>query len=236
MITKASDRSTQFASQCWWRMLDIRAYCFISMVKQRYGEAGNTTKLSLMSLICPMCIMATDTRKVQTILGGTGLPGEVPVLHRVVANIRNGHPEALPSIKCSFQRIHSVSDLTQPTVNLDLSVLLLSIRAEWNLWAVKIHHRETGEIACFAIAGTLKMSPGCSSALSTRASIGASLPPITSVVPERPKTLTQEQQLSSNHRSLSCPEGSTSPDMDEASQQLREHNRCEALTGLNALA
>lgn len=116
-----------------------------------------------------MSTVAGDIGKLPITLGGTALPEGVVVLQLVVANIRIGHSEAPSPINCSFQRTHSVPTVyltsLMPTVNLDISALLVSIHAERNLWSVKIHHCETGEIACFAIAGALKMSPGYSSAL-----------------------------------------------------------------------
>ena len=75
-----------------------------------------------------------------------------------------------------------------------------------------------------------KMSPGCSSALASRASIGVALHQSRK---RYPNILTQERKLSSNHRSLSSSEGSTSPDMDEASQQPRE--RAQSLQSVNRL-
>ena len=200
------------------------------MVRQRYGEVGNTMKLSLLSLNRSMCTVATDIRKCP----------KYSRWHRTARRrsrppsrsrkYPNGLPEAVSQRSIATS---SISDLRQPTLNLDLSVLLVSTHTEWELWAVKIHHSETGEIACFAIARTLKMSPGCSSALASRASIGVALRQSRR---RYPNTLTQERKLSSNHRSLTSSQGSTSPDMDEASQQPRKHNRSEALTGLNAPA
>ena len=146
------------------------------MVKQRFGEVSTQGDCLCPPSIKPWALWRLTYGHIQIILGGIELPEGGVVLHRVVANIRIGHSEALPAINCSFQRIYGVSDLTQPTVNLDISALLVSIRAEWELWAVKTHHCETVEIACFAIAETVQMSPECSSALAPRASIGVDVP------------------------------------------------------------